>query len=219
MDLKNFILIESFSLFFSLRAVALFSSLSALFINSRLGYEDSDESSSSLAEVSWVPAPAPLRRNPNFFSADFEFFLFYSYFSLLVFSPKFSKQTRFKYRSKKKKKIFIPLSDSDFLWTVLIWFLWDETHLLPCVLMLLAVLSWNRFGFGIWLDRLWRVWCGFFDVEMLCPTVIRVCLFGYAGLWWIFGFGFVRFLAVLWIFLAPHLMIAGFVFYSDKFRD
>ena len=31
-------------------------SLSALFINSGLGYEDSDESSSSPAEVSWVPA-------------------------------------------------------------------------------------------------------------------------------------------------------------------
>ena len=187
-DLKNFILIESFSLFFSLRAVALFSSLSALFINSRLGYEDSDESSSSLAEVSWVPAPAPLRRNPNFFSANFEFFLFYSYFSLLVLSPKFSKQTRFKFRSKKKKENFytsfwfgFSLNGVD-----LVPLRWDPFASLcfdaPCGFELKSVWVWYMVG-SVMTSLMWVFWC--WDVMSYCYTCLLVWLCRFMVNFWL----------------------------------
>ena len=85
--------IPHFSLSFSLFSFLfpMLSPLSSRVLLFWVGYEDSDESSSSPAEVSWVPAAVgrPVRRHHRvgtlicfLFRFYSEFFLFYFYFSL-----------------------------------------------------------------------------------------------------------------------------------------
>jgi len=133
-------------------------------------------------------AAAPLRRNPNFFSANFEFFLFYSYFSLLVLSPKFSKQTRFKFRSKKKKENFytsfwfgFSLNGVD-----LVPLRWDPFASLcfdaPCGFELKSVWVWYMVG-SVMTSLMWVFWC--WDVMSYCYTCLLVWLCRFMVNFWL----------------------------------